>query len=104
MNIPGRENRTMAAIAITALDRCRNGTVDRFVGVNITKGDGGKAIHQNFNSSANATLQRRASVWQPCSTSLFVGEPSVGTRADIDLILVVALVVAVFVGMVSGCV
>lgn len=102
MNIPGRGNRTMTAVALTALDRCRNGTVDRFKGVNITKGDGGKAIHQIFNGSANATLQRRAGVWQPCSTSLFVGEPSDGTRSGINWILAVVLFVSHLIGMTSG--
>lgn len=81
MNIPGRENRTIVDVAITALDRCRIGTIDRFEGVNITKGNGGKVIHQIFKSSANAKLERPASVWQPCSASLFVGEPSYGYKS-----------------------
>jgi len=52
----------MVAVSLTMLDRCANGTVDRFDGVCIKEGYEGGFVHDICNGTANATLQRGAKV------------------------------------------
>ena len=100
--IPGRENVTVMAIALSALDGCRNGTIDRFEGVrNVTKIDAPAVVHQMFNVSANATVKRRdaddVGVLSPCPTELyFEGDPSAGTKSRIDGHLILVSVVVIW--------
>ena len=106
MHIPGRQNRTILAAALTALDRCRNGTIDKFEGFNITNGISSDVVHQMFNLTSNSTIRRRANSDVggafPCPTKLFVGEPNVGSRNHIEGRLVCALLAVVLVGFVVG--
>lgn len=92
----------MIAIALSALDQCRNGTVDSFVGMNVTKGDAPEVVHLIF---GNATVKRRdadgvGGVF-PC-TELFTGEPSAGTRSGTNVHLILVLVAILVVGLAQG--
>jgi len=94
LNTPRHRNTTLLATALTALDRCRNGTTDSFSAVNVT-GEDAATIIEGFlfpdigNSSANKTVKRaldgparmiaRATTW-PCPTVLYNGAESAAGR------------------------
>lgn len=96
MNTPPHRNTTLVATALTALDRCRNGTTDSFSVVNIT-GEDAATLIEGFlfpdigNSSANKTVKRaldaparvvaRTTTW-PCPTILYNGAESAAGRLE----------------------